>query len=567
VTAAVESRMRGPIDPRLWRYSHAARKYLVLSVALSVLITAAIIVSALVIGALLAGIITEPGERTAESWTLLLSILGAAFGIRVVGVWLQARLGHRSASHVVADLEGEALAAAVGLEPRELDSRRGELATVLTRGIGDLRPYLSGYLPALILAVIVPPAVLVVIATQDLISAAIIGVTLPLIPLFMILIGLLTRGKSRSTLEAMSTLSSQLLDLLAGLPTLRALGREQGPQARVEELGDAHRRTAMSALRIAFLSSAVLELLATLCVALVAVSIGLRLVFGEMGLQAAIIALILAPEVYHPLRSVGERFHAAEDGMAAAEKVFGVLAAREATPSAGERRPARLNGIIEVGGLGVRSRDGFAPNEFGAVFRPGSVTVLTGANGSGKSTVLQAVLGLVAPDRGWVTVDGIDVGELDRAWWWDHIAWLPQRPVLVPGTLRENLELVGEPGVDLDRVCAATGFDAVLAELPDGWNTVVGSGGVGLSLGQRQRLALTRTLVSAKPILLLDEPTAHLDSASEATVLESIVRCADVGATVVVVAHRPSVLAAADVIVEVGRHTVNAESTLQGEGI
>ncbi len=545
---------RGPIDPRLWRYSRSARHYLILSVCLSVLTTAAIIVSALMIGEVLAGVITDPSRRTIGSWTLELAVLVGAIAVRVASTWLQARYGHRAASQVIAELEGDVLEAAAQLPPRELDSRRPELAVVLTRGVSDLRPYLAGYLPALLLAVIVPPAVLVVIATQDMTSAAIVFVTLPLIPIFMILIGLLTKGRSTATLAAMTTLSAQLLDLLAGLPTLRALGREHGPAQRVRELGDAHRRTAMSALRIAFLSSMVLELLAALSVALVAVSIGLRLVFGEMALEAGIIALILAPEVYQPLRSVGERFHAAEDGMAAADKAFAVLDKTAPEAAIGQLRPARLNGIVEVAYLDVRSRDRMAPRSFSAVLRPGMLTVLTGANGSGKSTVLQAILGLMAPERGRVTIDGVDVGSLDPEWWWGQVAWLPQRPVLTPGTLRANLELTGPLDISerqLAQACAATGFDAVLAELPLGWDSVVGTGGVGLSLGQRQRLALTRVLVSAKPVLLLDEPTAHLDSKSEAAVLDSLVELAVNGATVVVVGHRREVLAAADAIVEV----------------
>ncbi len=320
VTDQPAATRRGPIDPRLWRYSRSARNYLILSVCLSVLTTMAIIVSALMIGEVLAGVITDPTRRTSGSWTLELAVLVGAIAVRVSSTWLQARYGHRAASRVIAELEGDVLEAASQLPPRELDSRRAELAVVLTRGVSDLRPYLAGYLPALLLSVIVPPAVLVVIATQDMTSAAIVFVTLPLIPIFMILIGLLTKGRSTATLAAMTTLSAQLLDLLAGLPTLRALGREHGPAQRVQELGDAHRRTAMSALRIAFLSSMVLELLATLSVALVAVSIGLRLVFGEMALEAGIVALILAPEVYQPLRAVGERFHAAEDGRAAADQ-------------------------------------------------------------------------------------------------------------------------------------------------------------------------------------------------------------------------------------------------------
>jgi len=541
---------RRPVDPRLWRYSAAARGYLVLTVALSVVNVAMVIVSALMIGRVLGGVIVDD-DTDVGRWSTELVVLAAAVGVRVLGTWLQSRFAHRSATRVVAELKGEVLGVATRLRPRELDPRRDEIATVLTRGIDGLVPYLTGYLPALVLAATLTPATLAVITFQDLTSAAIIFVTLPLIPVFMILIGLLTKGKAAKTLTAMTTLSSQLLDLLAGLPTLRALGREQGPATRVRELGDAHRRTTMSALRVAFLSSIVLELLATLCVALVAVSIGLRLVYGEMGLEAGIVALILAPEVYLPLRMVGTQFHAAEDGMAAASRAFAVIDTDRPDDAADGAVVVDAAGArLEFDGVDVASRHGPAPHGLTGTLEPGAVTVLTGPNGSGKSTAVQALLGLVEPEHGEVRVAGAAVSSLDRSAWWAQVAWLPQHPVLVPGTLDENLRLIGEV-VDLEQACAATGFDEVLAELPDGWSTRVGSGGTGLSLGQRQRLALTRVLATRRPVLVLDEPTAHLDDASERTVLDSLRSVAAAGRTVVVVGHRPTVLAAADRVIEV----------------
>ncbi|MGK8521875.1 ABC transporter ATP-binding protein/permease [Nocardia asteroides] len=605
---------RPPIDPRLWRHARSARSYLTLSVALSLVVTAAIVVAAVTIGRVLAGVVTDPGLRTLGAWTVELVVLALAIAGRVLATWWQSRLAHRAGANVVAELEGALLAAGARLSPRELDTRRTELAVVVGTGLSGLRGYLVGYMPALLLAVLVPPIVLTVIAAHDPASGVIVVITLPLIPIFMILIGLLTQGRAEATLAATTRLSDQLLDLFAGMPTLRALGRETGDaddlspgdaararqddgtaghartmRYRVRDLGDALRQRTMRALRMAFLSSMVLELLATLSVALIAVSIGLRLVFGEMSLYAGLVALVLAPEVYLPLRMVGERFHAAQDGMAAADKAFAIL---ESTPAeqvavAAPGQPVRDRadggrllapgtavptvrvgscagaGTIELRDLAVRARDGFAPAGLSATLRPACLTVLAGPNGSGKSTALQAILGLSTPDRGAVRVDGIDVRELDADRWWGRLAWLPQRPVLVPGTLRDNLDLLGAHPVDrtargaarvlndLEAACLATGFDAVLDELPDRWDTAVGPGGVGLSLGQRQRLALTRVLATDRPILLLDEPTAHLDRAAEATVLAALRERARAGATVVVIGHRPTVLAAADHIVRV----------------
>ncbi|MEV0357047.1 ABC transporter transmembrane domain-containing protein, partial [Nocardia sp. NPDC050697] len=319
---------RAPIDPRLWRYAHSARPYLVLSVVFSLLTTVAIVVTAVALARVLAGVITDPAARTAGAWTPELLALAAALTGRAVVTWGQSRLAHRAGAGVVAELERAVLAAGAALPPRELAERRTEIAVVAGTGLGGLRGYLTGYLPALLLAVLVPPLVLAVIALHDPVSGGIVLVTLPLIPIFMVLIGLLTQGRAAATLAATTRLSDQVLDLFAGMPTLRALGREGGERSmagQVAELGEALRVRTMRALRIAFLSSAVLELLATLSVALVAVSIGLRLVFGEMELYAGLVALILAPEVYLPLRTVGERFHAAQDGMAAADRAFAVL--------------------------------------------------------------------------------------------------------------------------------------------------------------------------------------------------------------------------------------------------
>ncbi|GAA5098820.1 ABC transporter ATP-binding protein/permease [Nocardia iowensis] len=590
---------RPPVDPRLWRYAHSARRYLALSVALSLVITGSIVVAAVMLARVLAGVVTDPGRRTLGAWTTELLVLALAIGCRVLATWLQSRLAHRAGAGVVAELETAVLTAGARLTPRELETRRTELAVVVGTGLSGLRGYLVGYVPALLLALLVPPIVLAVIAMHDPISGLIVVVTLPLIPIFMILIGLLTQGRAEATLAATTRLSDQLLDLFAGMPTLRALGRETGAAEsgregtdsgtgsgtatassatgvansadarpgtmapRVRELGDALRQRTMRALRIAFLSSMVLEMLATLSVALIAVSIGLRLVFGEMGLYAGLVALVLAPEVYLPLRMVGERFHAAQDGMAAADKAFAVLESAPGTTVSGGTAAPRFAGVVELRDLSVRARNGFAPEALTAQLRPGAVTVLSGPNGSGKSTAVQAILGLLEPDRGSVTVDGIDVREVDQDEWWSRVAWLPQRPVLVPGTLRENLELFGAKAEypaahgparvvdDLEAACVATGFDTVLAELPDGWDTVVGPGGVGLSLGQRQRLALTRVLAADRPVLLLDEPTAHLDSESEAAVLTALKQRARDGATVIVIGHRPTVLAAGDHIVPV----------------
>jgi ATP-binding cassette subfamily C protein CydD len=528
------------------------RRFLAAAVGCGVVISGCAIGSAIVLAGIVARVVTDPSARSLRGWLGPLSILLALWVVRTVMHWLQARLGQRGASAVIADLNGQVLASVTARQPNELAAQRDAAAVVVTRGLDGLRRYFTGYLPTLLLAAILTPATVAVIAVYDLKSTVIVVITLPLIPVFMVLIGLATAERSAAALTAMTTLQGRLLDLIAGIPTLRALGRASGPEHRIAELAAAHRRSAMATLRIAFLSALVLELLATLGVALIAVGIGLRLVFGEMSLVTGLTVLLLAPDVYWPLRRIGVEFHAAQDGRTAAERAFALID-EPTTPVLRNKAVAARGAQIRLEKLSVAGRDGNSPCDLTAVIEPGQVTVLTGRNGAGKSTTLHAIAGLTIPSSGRVTVAGVDVADLDPSTWWPQLSWLPQRPVLVPGTVGDNLALLGGLNTpeDIEKACAAAGFDAVLAELPDGMDTMLGRAGVGLSLGQRQRLGLARALGSAAPVLLLDEPTAHLDAHTENRVLRAIVERARAGATVVVVGHREPVVATGDQVLEV----------------
>lgn len=521
----------------LFAASAVMRRFLVASVICGLVISGATIASAVVLARVVSGVITDPASRTLAAWLPMLVLLAGLWTVRFLAQWLQGRLSQRGATAVIADLSAQVLRTVTALPPRRLAAVRDDAATVVSRGLDGLRPFFTGYLPAVILAGILTPAAVVTIAVVDWRSAVIVLIALPLIPIFMILIGLVTRDRSAAALAAMTTLQSRLLDLVAGIPTLAALGRAAGSAQRIAELSAAHRRSAMATLRVAFLSALVLELLATLGVALVAVSVGLRLVFGDMTLFSGLAALLLAPEVFWPLRRVGVEFHAAQDGKTAADRAFALIESGAATPS-GTRTVTARGAVIHVDNL--RSD-----------LPPGRVTVLTGPNGCGKSTTLQAILGLGEPLSGRVTVAGVEVAELDLPAWWKQIAWLPHRPVLIPGTVRDNLELFG-PLTDIDNACRRSGFDEVLVGLPDGLDTVLGRDGVGLSLGQRQRLGLARVFGSDAAVLLLDEPTAHLDAPLEAHVLRAIAARARAGATVLVVGHRDSVLSVGDQVVGMG---------------
>jgi ATP-binding cassette subfamily C protein CydD len=319
----------------------------------------------------------------------------------------------------------------------------------------------------------------------------------------------------------------------------------------------------MGTLRIAFLSGMVLELLTTLAVALVAVGIGLRLVYGHLDLATGLTVLILAPEVYLPLRQVGAQFHASTDGVAAADQVFEVL--ETPLPPAGTTAaPDLRRSTLRLRGVTVRApgRDLLAPADLDLELPPGSTVAVTGASGAGKTTAVDVLLGLVRPDAGTVEVVGADgtatpLADLDPRTYWQQVAWLPQRPVLEPASVgrlvtgAEDHELDAAGRARRDEAAALTGLDAVVAGLPDGWRTDLGRGGAGLSVGQRQRVALTRALLSDAPLVVLDEPTAHLDAAGERVVLATVRALAAAGRTVVLVAHRPSLIALADRVVTV----------------
>jgi ATP-binding cassette subfamily C protein CydD len=542
----------------------ALRHFLAATVVCGVVISGCAIASAILLGNMASRLITDPAARNLRQWAPMLSILLTVWTARTLARWLQVRLSQRGASAVIADLTGQVLAAVTARQSRQLAAQRNAAAAVVARGLDTLRPYFTEYLPALLLAALLTPLSTVVVGLYDLKSAAIVAITLPLIPIFMVLIGLATADRSTAALAAMTTLQARLLDLIAGIPTLRALGRANGPERRISELAAAHRRSVMATLRVAFLSALVLEVLATLGVAVIAVSIGLRLVSGQISLTAGMTVLLLAPDVYWPLRRVGVAFHAAEDGRTAADKAFALIEDSPITAPGSQTVVARGAAIL-LNKLSVTGRDGFCPRDLSAVIEPGQVTVLTGANGAGKSTTLQVIAGITAPSAGRVTVAGVDIADLEPTSWWQQVSWLPQRPALVPGTVADNLILFGVPN-ELENACAAVCFDDVLADLPDGMQTVIGRGGVGLSLGQRQRLGLARALGSPAPVLLLDEPTAHLDAETEAQALQTIVERARAGATVVVVGHREQVVRIGDHVIEVAR-AGGAPSRLPGKDV
>ncbi len=541
-----------PIDRRLLRSSRAARTHVALAVALGALGAVLVIAQA----SLLAHVIDRAflhGAGLADVRGSLAALAAVAIARALVAGGFEAS-GRLGAVRVMSELRARLARHLLVERPERRGARTGELAAAAVQGVDALEAWFSGYLPQLVLATIVPLTILGWLAPIDLGATAILAVTLPLIPLFMILIGLRARARTDARWRALSLLSGHFLDVVRGLPTLRAHRRERAQARTIAAVGDRYRRETMGALRIAFLSALVLELLAMLGTAMVAAAVGVQLAGGHLQLEAGLTVLLLAPELYLPLRQVGAQFHASADGMAAAGHLFDVLGEPAAVAAPAAPVPAPDPGRAPLRLEAVRFR---YPEREGEVLRgidlelaPGEVTALVGPSGAGKSTLAALLLRLADPTSGRVSCGGVDLGSVTPEHWRRRVAWVPQRARLFAGTVADNIRL-GEPEAPLERVRDAARRAGVLEEiaaLPDGFATRVGDGGRGLSAGQAQRIAVARAFLRDAPLVVLDEPTAHLDAEAAATVGAALERL-ERGRTTLLIVHRPALAARADRIV------------------
>ncbi|MFC5370307.1 thiol reductant ABC exporter subunit CydD [Arcanobacterium bovis] len=580
-----------PFDPRLIKYAKETRSYILFLVLVGFVQTLLIATQTILLAAALSPIFYGTGTITDTAFYI--AWIGIIFAIRAGLDYLQRAYGHRSAIRVISSLRTAVLDHSGQLGIRWLsEGNTARVVTLATRGLDDLEAYFVSFLPQLFLCVTTIPVLIAIIFYLDWLSAIAIVLCIPLIPIFMILIGKLTSKYSSQRLKSMQKLGTQLLDLLAGLSTLKALGREKGPRQRVKMLGEAFAEKTMQTLYVAFLSGAALEFLDTLSTAIVAVEIGFRMVGGNVLLFTGLVVIMLTPEVFKPLREVGTQFHASADGIAAAEQAFTILEEDLAPAERTTQCPDLSSSQISFGDLGIYApgRATVAPAHLDAVIEPGSITILRGASGAGKTTAVHALLGMISPDEGEITVNSVPLSRIDLSSLWEQITWVPQRPVLVPGTILENLDaesLTSRPSLTssssstvpsnaskpinsstssdtrkLENAAQQTGFIDVVRSLPDGWNTVIGQGGVGLSVGQRQRLALTRALLNETPLVILDEPSAHLDATSEEYVRHVIESLKAQGKTVLVIAHRAGLTKIADSVIEVQSASRNIDATL-----
>lgn len=558
--------MAGPIDPRLLRRARATRIYLGAGVAVGSLTAVATLGQAWLISQSVADMVDT---RTLRTLAWAVGGLAVVFGVKAVLTWAGEWLGHRAAAAVKSQLRRELMGARLA-RPVDAPGSTAGLITLATQGLDALDGYFSKYLPQLALAVSVPLVVGVAILGADVTSALIVALTLPLIPVFMALVGWTTEKLTQRRWAAQTRLAGHFADLVAGLPTLQVFGRAKAQAEGLRRSEAAHRGETMRTLRISFLSALVLELLSTLSVAVIAVTVGFRVLAGDLDLATALFVLILAPEAYLPVRQVGVHYHDAADGIAAADAAFDLIdAARPARPGDAPGHPAPqrhralpltssataqaqaldAKGSGRFGRAGIRGEAGvLAVSELSHTYpgaespallpvsfevRPGEVVALTGPSGCGKTTLLHAVMGFLSPTTGSAAVGG-------------PIAWVGQQPGLIPGTVADNVRLGFPDATDLAirEALDLAGGSSISLDHP------VGDEAEGVSAGERRRIAVARALLRVTlgraRLLVLDEPTAGLDADTEAELLTTLRR---LRVAALVVSHRPAVLTEADRVI------------------
>jgi ATP-binding cassette, subfamily C, bacterial CydD len=540
----------GPLDPRLVHRAGAVGTMLVLDVALGVAAALLVLAQAVLIAAVAAR--TFGGAHLDELGGLLILLVVASLGRAAAASGFEV-VGRRAATDVLATLRLELVERRLRDRPAALDGvESAEVATAAVSGLDALETTFARYLPQAVLAVTIPLAVLVFVATIDAVSAGLMLLTLPLVPVFMWLVGRYTEQRARERWQTLALLATHFLDVVRGLPTLRAFNRGVAQAEQIRAVSEEYRRTTMATLRVAFLSGTVLELAATLGIALVAVTVGVRLVEGGIGFEAGLTVLVLTPELYLPLRNLAAQFHASADGLAVAQRLLDLVDVEVTRRPGTVAAPSPRHASVRLEGVSFTypTRPALVLDQVDLELRPGETVALVGPSGGGKSTIASLLLLLAEPAGGHVTAGGVDLAVCAAESWRTEIAWVPQQPTLFRGSVADNIRL-GVPGAgdrDVRAAAARAGADAFVLALPEGYDTAVGEGGRPLSAGELQRIALARAFLRDAALVILDEPTANLDPASATIVSEAIERLR-AGRTVLLIVHRPELAARADRIV------------------
>ncbi len=543
------------LDPHLLRLARPAALKLILAILGGLSAALLAVFSARTLSQIIAAVFLN-GQNLAQVQPLLTGLLALILARSAFSLLGEAA-GSAAAAQVKTALRERFFSRLVELGPAALRGKpTGELAATALQSVEALDAYFSQYLPQVALAGLIPLGILILVFPLDPLSGGILLVTGPLIPFFMALIGRTAERLTQRQWTALSRMSAYFLDTLQGLRTLKALGRSAEQAGRIATVSERYRDTTLGVLRVTFLSALALELLGTISTAMIAVQVGLRLLYGQMGFEEAFFLLVIAPDFYAPLRTLGLRFHAAMNGMAAARKIWEVLgeplvpAAQGLSTQIAPRLADKAQVTFDNVSFAYPGVDQEAVRQFNLELRPGTLTALVGPSGAGKTTLAWLLLGFLRPQSGHIRINGRSLDEPGEEAWRAVMAWVPQHPHLFHDSLAANLR-IADPQASPEQLWLALRL-ARLEEwaraLPDGLDTPVGEGGARLSGGQAQRLALARAFLRNAPLLVLDEPTAHLDLPEEA-LLEATVRELCQTRTVLIIAHRITTVRRADWVV------------------
>jgi ATP-binding cassette subfamily C protein CydD len=540
------------LDAWLRSRAKAARAPLTAAIAIGACGGLLLIVQAWLLGHVVDRVVIDH-RGLASAWPYLWAML-AVFVARAAVSFGADAVAFEAAAGVKQKLRGELTRKIAALGPGFVAGQRtGDLTNLLLESVEELGKYYAEYLPQMPLAVFIPAAILVFVFPTDWISGIIMLITAPLIPVFMVLIGKGTERLNQRQWRKLAWMSAHFFDVIEGLTTLKLFNASRQEGEIIGRISDDYRRSTMDVLRVAFLSSLVLEFFATISIAMVAVYIGFRLYYGDMHFLAGFTVLLLAPEFFRPLRAMGTQYHARMEAIGASERIVALLetpvperpAASSALPS-----PVRLDISFRDVSFGYRAGE---PVLKGIDFRlaRGERVALVGPSGSGKSTIARLLLGFDVPDAGAITIDGIDLRGIGPENWFTRIAWMPQAPTLFHGSIGENIRL-GQPGADdgaVRRAAEAANAAAFIERLPQGYDTIVGDRGQGLSGGEIRRVALARAFLKNADLIVLDEPTASLDPETAALIAEAVERLARDRAMLIIAHRLESVVTAERILV------------------